>query len=1423
MSKKISAAALFLFVFPILLFSAYTNGWTQTSASQTLTLKSGFNFVSFTLQSYLSPQKLMELNTKITDIYSYNAAAGSFISATDGALSSIVPGKGYIVKANMEAYLNTSGTAAGTVGDITLRSGFNLVGFSKSVASTTFSSLMSGYSIIKGMYKWNAASGAFMQVVRNSAGVVELLDGVDPAITAEQAYFINVTGDTTLNYDAGTVIVGGQAPVTPVVKSLGMITLSRPSIAAALSASIDLASAATVNAVYTDATSAAVSATWTIKSGGGSLAGTVYTAPSAAATVVLTATYTEGGTTKTADLTIAVQSESYTMGSEIGSALAWKWNDPGSDAVKLETSTRIDITAPNGNDLYNINFNAPRYTKTVSGDFVIFVRVFPNSFYADYNGAGIVIEDPNATTANLATSMLRFEYGYNGSSKFSSLLTPMGIIGSKYYIDVHDIYLKFERTGNKFTGYARDPNVSVWTKVAETTMSLPASVAAGIALINDHNTSNFSAYFTNFEIYGLTSAVSNSVSELTLSKTSDTAATGAAYDLSLITATAKYSNGTSKAVTPSWDVLIGSGSLASGKYTVQATSENDVLRASYTENGVSVSALFKLGISGGTQITYSVLTESTITQPAADTSVSVNTGGLSTDVACSVTIPANTLPAGAVVTIGKAESAVPAKAGIDQSKLTNLMPDVLVTAKSSQGGAVSFSGPVYFDIPASRLGTDSSRLLITCYNGKDVKYLAGRVTGDKFRIEIDPSLIKPQAAVSRSASAAPDREVIIVERFELASIVISIRNGIAGTVKALDDAFNTEDPGLIMGSLDASKHNVVVIHGIFSQTRLLGASDKPLKDFLTENGYNVLTFNYKYWESNFDNGVTLAQKIMALTNGDMPLTIVCHSMGGLVTRWALNYLAANGKSNLIEKVVFLSTPNRGGKMGSKNLSEWQEYLNSGFFDAARLYQKFGLTKLSDLTMGGFYFSSNLDNWPVGFLQLIGDKYDNSNFLASLNKYIAGRDYLNTSYYAMIDNHDEFVDVESIDFNSFYKTDKYPYSQCENFKNKSGFSLINKDYEYYTSDNAKHSATHNTALTETSKDILNFVKKIKSLSVTPASASLNSGGTLELSFFAASAVYHNNTSEQVSPQWEVKSGGGNISAGIYSAPSTSAKAVLIANYTDKDILKTAEVSIDITSGAQSLVIDIGGGVTMEFIKIKAGTFTMGSPDSDTMSSIYEKPQHQVTLTKDFYIGKYEVTQKQWIAIMGSNPSPSGYGIGDSYPVHKINSSDCFSFISKLNAKSLGYGTFKLPTEAQWEYACRAGTTTPYYLTAADPMSACGWYSGNSKTDSSTGTMTAHPVGQKTPNAFGLYDMLGNVGEFCSDMYVGASYTSDAATDPTGETGYGTYSSHVIRGGNFYVDSKYCRSASRSYSLDEATQAVGSVYGVYNVGLRVLLAQ
>ena len=122
------------------------------------------------------------------------------------------------------------------------------------------------------------------------------------------------------------------------------------------------------------------------------------------------------------------------------------------------------------------------------------------------------------------------------------------------------------------------------------------------------------------------------------------------------------------------------------------------------------------------------------------------------------------------------------------------------------------------------------------------------------------------------------------------------------------------------------------------------------------------------------------------------------------------------------------------------------------------------------------------------------------------------------------------------------------------------------------------------------------------------------------------------------------------------------------------------------------MDLGGGVKLEMVLIPAGEFMMGSPDSDKDACGGEKPQHRVRITKPFYLGKYLVTQEQWEAVMGNNPS---HFKGPKNPVEKVSWEDCQQFLGKLNAKSRpGGGKFQLPTEAQWEYACRAGSTTLY---------------------------------------------------------------------------------------------------------------------------------
>jgi formylglycine-generating enzyme required for sulfatase activity len=202
--------------------------------------------------------------------------------------------------------------------------------------------------------------------------------------------------------------------------------------------------------------------------------------------------------------------------------------------------------------------------------------------------------------------------------------------------------------------------------------------------------------------------------------------------------------------------------------------------------------------------------------------------------------------------------------------------------------------------------------------------------------------------------------------------------------------------------------------------------------------------------------------------------------------------------------------------------------------------------------------------------------------------------------------------------------------------------------------------------------------------------------------------------------------------------------------------------------RDLTVDLDGGVNMEFVLIPAGSFMMGDEKGDSG----EKPVHKVTITKPFYFGKYEVTQEQWQAVMGSNPS---YFKGPKNPVEKVSWEDCQKFVAKLDEKSRSGGAkFGLPTEAQWEYACRAGTTTSYSF-GDDPKNIgdYAWSGGKS-------ARKTHPVGQKKPNPWGLYDMHGNVWEWCADRAALWYYDHSPANDPVGPS-FGD--SRVLRGGSY----------------------------------------
>ena len=224
-----------------------------------------------------------------------------------------------------------------------------------------------------------------------------------------------------------------------------------------------------------------------------------------------------------------------------------------------------------------------------------------------------------------------------------------------------------------------------------------------------------------------------------------------------------------------------------------------------------------------------------------------------------------------------------------------------------------------------------------------------------------------------------------------------------------------------------------------------------------------------------------------------------------------------------------------------------------------------------------------------------------------------------------------------------------------------------------------------------------------------------------------------------------------------------------------LTKQAATTITPTPTATSNIGNI------EMIFVKGGTFTMGATAEQGSDAFdFEKPTHSVTVS-DFYIGKYEVTQAQWRAVMGSNPSCFK---GDNLPVENVSWNDVQEFITKLNAQT--GKKYRLPTEAEWEYAARGGNQSKgYKYSGSNSISNIAWYDANSN------KMT-HIVGQKSPNELGIYDMSGNVWEWCQDWY--GSYSSSSQTNPTGPSS-GSY--RVLRGGCWYTFAGICRVSNLTY--------------------------
>ena len=256
-----------------------------------------------------------------------------------------------------------------------------------------------------------------------------------------------------------------------------------------------------------------------------------------------------------------------------------------------------------------------------------------------------------------------------------------------------------------------------------------------------------------------------------------------------------------------------------------------------------------------------------------------------------------------------------------------------------------------------------------------------------------------------------------------------------------------------------------------------------------------------------------------------------------------------------------------------------------------------------------------------------------------------------------------------------------------------------------------------------------------------------------------------------------------------------------------------------TGLSEIRVNLAGLPTdakpLDMVLVPAGRFMMGSPVDERGRWSDEGPQHDVTITQPFYLGKHEVTQAQWEVVMGSNPSY--FGGRPNKPVEGVSWDNCQTYAERLNR--MGQGTFRLPTEAEWEYACRAGTTTRFSF--GDALE-CGdetrfycelpdqymWWLGNNEYGGEA--FGSKEVGRKLPNPWGLYGMHGNTREWCQD-WLGA-YSAEPQTDPQGPAAASYLVFRVLRGGRWYEYLRDCRSAYRNHHLPDEPG--------FPVGLRLL---
>lgn len=888
---------------------------------------------------------------------------------------------------------------------------------------------------------------------------------------------------------------------------------------------------------------------------------------------------------------------------------------------------------------------------------------------------------------------------------------------------------------------------------------------------------------------------------------------GTVFDLTTIGVAARLSDGGTISVTGvEWILSSGPGSLSANVYSASTMGEAS-LTASVTLNGSYLQAVLPVTIMPAFQEVTATTAAPTVQETVIDnTSVKleVSAGTFDTDTKIVLSTP-------------------------DSAVTPAFMPEA-VQKVDTEIGLTFDSKPaaedlyVEMDIPAS---IPDDMLVVTFYDGErhiplEVVQSVSSPSGSpgravarsaiggavkRIRVRISSAVVndymKAKSAVQAMAVEVKSGAIAMADTVK--DGVISIGKTVKTVAESIEDAFRvppvnelwTYDSAWrkVMTSsesvaerasgfaVDPGRRTVVVVHGILSEV----ANFVELGAALRSQGFNVIGYTYNFRDDIRVNGRDLNAQLAGIkANLGQKVHVVAHSMGGLVARWAVK----EGSDANVERLVLLSTPNAGAR-GAINLTSWLVVYKIPPLGMLTLYPN-GLGQLLSSTPVGISFYSDLNtNWRT----------------------------VATEYFGIIHENDEVVSRESW---GIFKTPgiheiaangAWTWDKTGDFDNERIKIITTTDFDDSLLNPADaHGASHTQTVAHDKISIFLGDPVIPSVATPVISPSTNtyttaqsvsitcatSGATIRYTLngttpSATNGLTYSGSPFTVSTTTTVKAIG--IKSGMLdSAVATATYTIQIQNPGDGEGSYAGELR----------TIDLGGGVTMNFRWCPAGSFQMGSPDTEPDRYSDEGPVHTVTLAKGFWLAETECTQAQWLAVKGSWPGTapsSSYGVGNDHPAYYVSWNDIAGtggFMETLNGKGLGVGTFRLPTEAEWEYACRAGSSTAFYWGAAMDGAYC-WYWDN---NTPYGTK---PVKGRTPNAWNLYDMSGNVWEWCGDWYGSTYYSGGAMTDPQGPT---SGSHRVLRGGSWDSDAGYCRSANRDGG---APSFRGS-----SVGFRPLLA-